>query len=69
MKFLIILSFLALSNAHWWQGSDSCGYVIGGSHDHIPRNERELDCSRYMQTTITPSYVASEYALFHLALI
>ncbi|KAI9642891.1 hypothetical protein NHQ30_008625 [Ciborinia camelliae] len=65
MKLLIILPFLALSNAHWWQvwqgwqGSDSCGDVIGGSHDNVPRDVRELDCSSYMQTTVIPSYVAS----------
>lgn len=61
MKFLVILSLLGLANAHWWQGSDSCGYVVGGSHDHVARDVRELDCSSYMRTTITPSYVASGY--------
>lgn len=65
MKSLLILSLLALANAHWWQASDACGYIVGGSHDHVPRDVRELDCSSYLQTTITPSHIASGYASPH----
>ncbi|KAF7896422.1 hypothetical protein EAF00_006436 [Botryotinia globosa] len=59
MKFLTALFLLGLSNAHRWQDSDACGYVVGGSHDHVARDVRELDCSNYMRTTVTPSYIAS----------
>ncbi|ATZ49400.1 hypothetical protein BCIN_04g05530 [Botrytis cinerea B05.10] len=59
MKLLTTLFLLGSSNAHRWQASDSCGYIVGGSHNHVARAVRELDCSNYMRTTVTPSYIAS----------
>ncbi|KAK6604661.1 hypothetical protein H4I96_05243 [Botrytis cinerea] len=59
MKLLTTLFLLGSSNAHRWQASDSCGYIVGGSHNHVARAVRELDCSNYMRATVTPSYIAS----------
>lgn len=64
MKFLTALFLLGLSNAHRWQDSDACGYIVGSSHDHVARDVRELDCSNYMRTSVTPSYIASGYFQF-----
>ena len=68
MKLLTTLFLLGSSNAHRWQASDSCGYIVGGSHNHVARAVRELDCSNYMRATVTPSYIASGYFKFIIQL-